>query len=314
MSGTMRAITQSELGGTEVLRLVEMPRPEPGYGEVLVRVKAAGVNPVDPAARSRALYIGQSPFILGWDVSGVVEQVGIGVARFSVGDEVYGMPRFPGIAGTHAQYITAPSRHLDHKPEGLSHVEAAALPLTGLTAWQALVDIADVRAGQTVLVHAAAGGIGHLAAQIAVLLGAKVIGTASAAKHEFVKALGADRMIDYTTEDFTREVKDVDVVLNSMPGDYAARSVSVLRDGGTLAELHLSNARARFADAEARGISTRFMLVEPDLAGLRGLSRLVSRGELKAHIAQVLPLDAAAEAHRLGKTGRTTGKIVLRMD
>src|SRR5690606_14074799 len=178
-------------GGTEVLRLVETERPEPYYGEVLVRVHAAGVNPVDPAARERGLYIGQPPFTLGWDVSGVVEAVGIGVTRFEVGDGRYGMPRFPHQAGTHAEYVTAPSRHFDHKPESLSHVEAAAMPLTGLTAWQALIEHAGLAAGQTVLVHAAAGGIGHLAVQIAKSVGARVIGTASAAKHEFVRGLGA---------------------------------------------------------------------------------------------------------------------------
>ena len=311
MPKTMRAVTQSEFGGPEVLELVETERPEPYYGEVLVRVHAAGVNPVDPAGRERGLYIGKPPFTLGWDVSGVVEAVGTGVTRFRPGDEVYGFPRFPHRAGTHAEYVTAPSRHLDHKPPSLSHVEAAAIPLTGLTAWQALVEHAGLQRGQTVLVHAAGGGIGHLAVQIAKSRGARVIGTARAAKHEFVRSLGADEVIDYSTVDFTEAVSEVDVVLNTVPGDCAERSVSVIRDGGVLAELHLSNADATFPEAVERGISTRFMLVEPDLGGMRALSRLVGDGLLKVHVSQTFPLEEAAAAHRAVEDGHTTGKIVL---
>lgn len=307
----MRAIAQSVLGGPEVLELIETERPEPYYGEVLVRVRAAGVNPVDPAARERGLYIGAPPFILGWDVSGVVEEVGVGVTRFRPGDAVYGMPRFPHRAGAHAEYVTAPSRHFDHKPEEISHVEAAAVPLTGLTAWQALVDHAGLRAGQSVLIHAAAGGIGHLAVQIAKALGARVIGTARADRHEFVRGLGADEVVDYTAVDFTEAVEEVDVVLNTVPGDYAARSVSVLRDGGVLAELHLSNAGASFPEAAARGISTRFMLVEPDHRGMRELSRLIAEGRLKPHVSRTFPLEEAAAAHRAVEAGRALGKTVL---
>ena len=311
MPEKMRAVTQSVLGGPEVLELVETERPEPYYGEVLVRVHAAGVNPVDPAARERGLYIGDPPFTLGWDVSGVVEETGVGVTRFKPGDAVYGMPRFPHRAGAHAEYMAAPSRHFDHKPAGISHVEAAAVPLTGLTAWQALVDTAGLRAGQSVLIHAAGGGIGHLAVQIAKSLGAHVIGTARADKHEFVRSLGADEMIDYSAVDFTEAVSDVDVVLNTVPGDYAERSVSVIRDGGVLAELHLSNAGAVFPEAVARGISTRFTLVEPDLIGMRELSRLISDGRLRVHVSQTFPLEEAAAAHRAMEDGHVTGKIVL---
>lgn len=311
MPETMRAVMQTTLGGPEVLDLVETERPEPYYGEILVRVKAAGVNPVDPAAREIGLYIGQPPFTLGWDVSGVVEKVGIGVTRFKVGDEVYGMPNFPHRAGTHAEYVAAPSRHFDHKPASLSHVEAAAIPLTGLTAWQALVDHARLRSGQTVLIHAAAGGIGHLAVQIAKSLGAHVIGTASAAKHDFVRGLGADEMIDYRAVDFADVVSDVDVALSTLPGDYAERSISVIRDGGVLAQLYYSKRDAEFPEAVARGIETRFMLVEPDLIGLQALSRLVSEGKLKVHVSETYPLEAFAKAHQAMEEGHATGKIVI---
>jgi NADPH:quinone reductase-like Zn-dependent oxidoreductase len=314
VAAMMRAVTQTVLGGPEVLQLTEVERPEPYYGEIQVRVRAAGVNPVDPAAREIGLYIGQPPFILGWDVSGVVEKIGIGVTRFKVGDEVYGMPSFPHQAGTHAEYVVAPSRHFDHKPASLSHVEAAAIPLTGLTAWQALIEHARLRAGQTVLIHAAAGGIGHLAVQIAKSVGARVIGTASAGKHDFVRGLGADEMIDYNAVDFAEVVSGVDVALSTLPGDYAERSISVIRDGGVLAQLYYSKRDAKFPEAEARGIETRFMLVEPDLIGLQGLSRLVTEGKLKVHVSETYPLEEFAKAHESMEAGHATGKIVITVD
>lgn len=314
MPETMRAVTQRTLGGPEVLELTEVERPEPYYGEILVRVRAAGVNPVDPAAREIGLYIGQPPFTLGWDVSGVVEKVGIGVTRFKPGDEVFGMPNFPHQAGTHAEFVTAPSRHFARKPASLSHVEAAAIPLCGLTAWQALVDHAGLKAGQSVLIHAAAGGIGHLAVQIAKSIGAHVIGTASAGKHDFVRGLGADEMIDYKAVDFADVVSDVDVALSTLPGDYAERSISVIRDGGVLAQLYYSKRDAKFPEAEARGIETRFMLVEPDLIGLQGLSRLVDEGKLKVHVAETFPLEDFAKAHEAMEHGSATGKLVITVD
>ncbi|MDN3239982.1 NADP-dependent oxidoreductase [Glycomyces tritici] len=310
----MRAVTQTALGGPEVLALKEVERPEPYYGEIQVRVRAAGVNPVDPAAREIGLYIGQPPFILGWDVSGVVEKVGIGVTRFKPGDEVFGMPRFPHQAGTHAEFVTAPSRQFARKPAALSHLEAAGLPLCGLTAWQALVDNAGLAAGQSVLIHAAAGGIGHLAVQIAKARGAHVIATASAGKHDFVRALGADEVIDYRAVDFTEAVADVDVALTTLAGDYAARSVSVIRDGGVLAQLYYSLRDAEFPEAVARGIRTDFMLVEPDEIGLKALAALADEGKLKVHVSQTFPLEDFVKAHEAMESGGAIGKIVLTVD
>lgn len=314
MPEMMRAVTQTKLGGPEVLALTEVARPEPYYGEIQVRVRAAGVNPVDPAAREIGLYIGRPPFILGWDVSGIVEKVGIGVTRFKPGDEVFGMPRFPHQAGTHAEYVTAPSREFAHKPASLSHIEAAGLPLCGLTARQALVDHAGLTAGQTVLIHAAAGGIGHLAVQIAKSIGAKVIATASAGKHEFVRGLGADEVIDYRAVDFTEVISNVDVALTTLSGDYAARSVSVIRDGGVLAQLYYSLRDAEFPEAVARGIRTDFMLVEPDGPGLQSLARLADDGRLKVHVSQAFPLEDFAKAHEAMESGGAIGKIVLTLD
>ncbi|HXV92701.1 MAG TPA: NADP-dependent oxidoreductase, partial [Pseudonocardia sp.] len=201
----MRVITQLSTGGPEVLEPGEAPVPEPLPTEVRVRVEAAGVNPVDWKTRAgagMARVIGPPPFTIGWDVAGVVDAVGPGVTRFEVGDEVYGMPWFPRQAGAYAEYMTAPSRHFALRPPGLSAVEAAAMPLAGLTAWQSLVDVAAVRPGQRVLVHAAAGGVGHLAVQIAKARGAQVIGTASAAKHALLAELGVDQPVDYRSERF----------------------------------------------------------------------------------------------------------------
>lgn len=190
---TMRAIGQDVLGGPEVLKEVRPERPEPRPNEVLVRVRAAGVNPTDWKHRATGGFLGEPPFVLGWDVSGVVESVGIGVAAFRPGDEVFGMLSYPFGHGSHAEYVTAPARTFAPKPSGIDHVQAGALPLVSLTAWQALVERAEVQPGQRVLVHAAAGGVGHVAVQIAKARGARVIGTASAGKHEFLRSSGRTR-------------------------------------------------------------------------------------------------------------------------
>ncbi|MGK5671853.1 NADP-dependent oxidoreductase [Micromonospora sp. URMC 106] len=306
----MRAIEQDRFGGPEVLKLVEVDRPEPGPAEVLVRVHATGVNPTDFWHRATGGLLGR-PVRLGWDLSGVVEAVGVGAALFRPGDEVFGMPLLPRAAGTYAEYVTAPSRHLARKPAGLSHVEAAGLGLAGLTAWQALVDIADVRPGQRVLVHAAAGGVGHLAVQIAKARGAYVIGTASAAKHPFVRGLGADEVIDYTTTDFAERLHDLDVVMDSIGGEYGPRSLRTLRPGGILVAL-ASPAETYLEEEAAReGKRARFMIVEPDSAGLTSLAGLVGAGQLRVEVDTVLPLEQVATAHEIGQAGRAKGKIIL---
>src|SRR6266568_3704062 len=210
----MRAVVMSGYGGPEVLKVEEVPRPSLILTEVLVRVRAAGVNPVDRYVRSGAFPLLRPPAILGWDVSGVVEEVFPGVTRFRVGDEVYGMPFFPRAAGAYAEYVAAPARQFAPKPARLDHVQAAGLPLAGLTAWQGLVDIAGVTAGHRVLIHAAGGGVGHLAVQIAKARGAHVIGTASRGKLELVRSLGADEVIDYREVDFTAGVHGVDIAFD----------------------------------------------------------------------------------------------------
>ncbi|MFC3518147.1 NADP-dependent oxidoreductase [Streptomonospora nanhaiensis] len=307
----MRAVSQDRFGGPEVLRLTERPVPEPGPSQVLVRVHAAGLNPTDWKHRSGRRFLGDPPYVLGWDVSGVVERVGIGVTLFEPGDEVFGMLPYPHGAGSFADYVTAPTRALVRKPVGIGHVEAAGVPLAALTAWQALVDTAGLAEGQRVLVHAAAGGVGHLAVQIAVARGARVVGTASEGKHEFVLGLGAEEVIDYRAVDFAAELDGLDVVLDTVGGDYGVRSLDTLRPGGTLVTTLPVGQEEAIARARERGMRAAAMLVEHDHAGMSAVADLVSRGLLKAHISEVFPLSRIADAHRAGETGHTTGKIVV---
>lgn len=317
-TATMRAIRQDTHGSPEVLKEVELPRPEPGLSEILVAVRAAGVNPTDWWNRAQPLSVNGLPLILGWDVSGVVEAVGIGVTLFKPGDQVFGMLPYPHGVGSHAEYVTGPARAFVHKPAAIDHVQAGALPLAALTAYQALVDTADVQPGQRVFIHAAAGGVGHLAVQIAKSRGAYVIGTASAAKHDFLRSLGVDEAIDYHTVDFTEAVKDIDVVLDLVSLDTAgrARSLAVLRPGGTLVSI-LPVATVdpdEMADFAERGVRFESLLVEADRAGMQAIADLAETGALRVHIEATFPLAEAAGAHALGETGRTTGKIVLTVE
>jgi NADPH:quinone reductase-like Zn-dependent oxidoreductase len=311
---TMRAISQDVLGGPEVLKEVELERPTPRPNEVLVRVRAAGVNPTDWKHRATGGFLGKPPFVLGWDVSGVVEATGIGVALFQPGDEVFGMLPYPFGHGSHAEYVTAPARAFALKPAGIDHIQAGALPLVSLTAWQALVERAGVRAGQRVLIHAAAGGVGHVAVQIAKAHGAYVIGTASAGKHDFLRGIGVDEPVDYRATDFAEAVRDVDVVLDTIGGDTSVRSLRVLRPGGVVVSILPVGSDDFFEEAGRLGVRAIRMLVDADHHGMKAIAELVEAGKLSATIAGTFPLAEAAKAHELGDSGRTTGKLVLRVD
>ncbi|MFD7996951.1 NADP-dependent oxidoreductase [Streptomyces mexicanus] len=311
---TMRAVGQDTLGGPEVLRLIELERPVPRPNEVLVRVRAAGVNPTDWKHRATGRFLGEPPFVLGWDVSGVVEETGVGVALFRPGDEVFGMLPYPFGHGSHAEYVTVPARALVRKPAGIDHTQAGALPLVSLTAWQALVEQAGLRTGQRVLIHAAAGGVGHVAVQIAKARGAYVIGTASAGKHDFLRGIGVDEPVDYRTTDVTEAVRDVDVVLDTLGGDTSVRSLRVLRPGGVVVSIVPVGSGEFFEEADRLGVRAVRMLVDADHYGMRAVAELVEAGQLRATIAGTFPLAEAAKAHELGETGRTTGKLVLLMD
>ncbi|HEU4727414.1 MAG TPA: NADP-dependent oxidoreductase [Kofleriaceae bacterium] len=294
-----------------MFEIKDVDKPTPLATEVVVAVRAIGTNPVETYIRAGAIPLVKPPAILGWDISGVVDVVAPGVNRFAVGDEVFGMPLFPRAAGAYAEYVAAPSRQLVKKPAGLDHVHAAALPLAGLTAWQALVDTARVQPGQRVLIHGGGGGVGHLAVQIARALGAHVVATASAGKRDFVRGLGADEVIDYRAEDFARTVKDIDVVLELIGGDYGARSIDVLRPGGLLVTAVERSNAALAAKVTAAGRRFAGLTVEPDHVGLERLAALVVEGKLRVHVSHALPLDEVARAHALYASGGITGKIVL---
>ncbi|MDH6123127.1 NADP-dependent oxidoreductase [Kitasatospora sp. GP82] len=315
----MRAVVQDAFGGPEVLTVQQVSRPVPLPTEVLVRVHAAGINPVDWKTRGgtgMAGLLGEPPFTLGWDVSGVVEEVGFGVTTLKVGDEVYGMPWFPRVANAYAEYVTAPARQWARKPATVDHVHAAAVPLAALTAWQAVVDTAHVRAGQRVLITAAAGGVGHFAVQFARHLGADVIATASAGRHPWLKELGANETVDYTTTRFEDTIKDVDVVID-LVGDAhdmtSTRSLKVLRPGGLLVAIPAGVSPELARAAEAAGVRVTPFLVEPDGAALTRIADLIDAGEVAVEVEQVFPLEQVAQAHAQGENGRTRGKLVLRV-
>jgi len=311
----MKAIVQRELGGPEVLRLEQVEVPEPIPTEVQVRVRAAGVNPVDfktRTGRGMASVLGEPPFTVGWDVCGEVTKVGAGVTRFQVGDEVFGMPWFPRAAGAYAEYVTAPSRHFEHKPHALSVEEAGALPLAGLTAWQVIVDTIHVQEGDDVLIHGGAGGVGHLAVQIAAARGANVIATARREQADFLEGLGAGQVLDYRDDDFDRRCADLDSIVD-LTGRYGERSLAVLRPGGTLV-LVPSGANSKLHELAARRKQrSTGILVEPDPVGLAGLCDLIERGKLEIEVGETFDLERAADAHRHAEASHGAGKIVLRV-
>jgi NADPH:quinone reductase-like Zn-dependent oxidoreductase len=282
---------------------------------VLVRIDAVGINPVDWKTRRYGGYpraVGEPPFILGWDVAGVVEQTADRVTRFAVGDRVFGMPWFPRLARGYAQYVTSPARQLAHTPDALTDEQAAGLPLAGLTAWQSLVDVAGVGEGDRVLIHAAAGGVGHLAVQIAKARGARVIGTARAAKHDFLRELGVDEPIDYTTTPWEQILSDLDLVLDAIgTDDYGLRSLETLREGGQLIVLPSDVPEAVAAAAREQSKRTSGVQVEPDYCGLESLAALAEEGKLTVAIDETFPLAQASEAHQRLEDGRARGKIVL---
>jgi NADPH:quinone reductase-like Zn-dependent oxidoreductase len=308
----MRGVTQRRLGGPEVLELTELDRPAPSADQVLVRVRAAGVNPADAKIRSGAVRrLGPPPFTLGLDLSGVVEEVGSVGLPFEPGDEVFGVTYPP--LGSYAQYSAVTATALARKPAGLDHPTAAALPVTSLTAWQALVTVAGVRAGQRVLVHAAAGGIGHLAVQIAKTRGAHVTGTARAANHAFLRELGADDVVDYTTVDFAATVRDVDIVLDPIAGEYSQRSLDTLVPGGLLIDVRGTgpDRTAVRAAAQERGLRFVEFGFTPSGADLALIAESVRRGDVRVAVEHIVPLDRVATAHELIESGHTRGKIVL---
>ncbi|WP_329049046.1 NADP-dependent oxidoreductase [Amycolatopsis sp. NBC_01488] len=306
----MRVISQHKLGGPEVFTIVDAPAPRPLPTEVAVRVKAIGLNPLEARLRAGEFpLLGRPPFVLGWDISGVVDQAQ--TWRFRPGDEVFGMPLFPRPASAYAEVVSAPALHLVRKPASLSHVEAAALPIVGLTAWQGLVDLGRVTEGDRVLIHGGGGGVGHVAIQIAKAFGAHVITTAGGSKRKFVEGCGADEVIDYTSVDFAEAVRDIDLVLDTLGGDTVERSLGILRPGGHLVTAVAEEDSELAAEFEAAGMRFSGIAVDPDPVALRGLVELVDQGRLRVHVEKTFPFERVADAHRLLDGGHLRGKLVL---
>jgi NADPH:quinone reductase-like Zn-dependent oxidoreductase len=309
---TIKAVQFHSYGGPEVLVLEETPRPQADEGELLIRVHAAGINPLDWKVRDghlKARMKHRLPLIPGWDVSGVVEALGPGVTTFKIGDAVYGMLDFMR-NGAYAEYVAAGSRNLAIKPNTMDHIQAGAVPLAALTAWQSLFEVAGLESGQTVLIHAAAGGVGHFAVQFAKWKKVRVIGTASAGNEDFLRELGADEVIDYNSTRFEEAVRDVDVVLDTIGGDTRQRSWQVLKKGGILvATLSISSQET----AQHPGVRGEGIMVHPDTAQLTQIAALIDAGHLKPAVTTILPLAEAARAHELSQTGHVRGKIVLQV-
>ena len=309
---SMKAVRIHAYGGINVLTHEDAPRPKPGDGEVLIRVFATTVNPFDCAVRAgymSAYFNYTFPLILGTDASGIIEEVGPGVTTFKRGDSVYARG---GVArdGTYAEYAVIPASDVAAKPRSLDYVHAAAIPHITLTAWQALIELANLTHGQTVLIHGAAGGVGHIAAQIAKWRGAKVIGTASA-NLDFLRELNVDQAIDYSTTPFENVVGHVDVVLDTIGGDTQQRSWKVLKPGGIL----VSTAQAPSQEtATAYGVRQAMVFSTPPIGKvLTEVATLVDSGQIKPHISTVLPLEEVAKAHNMIESKHTCGKIVLQV-
>ena len=306
----MKAVVAHEYGTPEVLKFEEVPRPEPSEDEALVRVIASSVNPADPLtlsgkyAREFGTHL---PLIPGYDVAGVVEKTGANVTKLKAGDAVYGYPTF---GGSWADYVIVKEWEVAAKPKSLNFVEAAAVPMGALTAWQALVDVAKLQPGQTVLIHGGSGGVGGFAIQIAKARGARVIATASTANQDLLKQLGADVAVDYTKTKFDDVAKDVDVVLDPVGKETLARSYGVVKKGGIVMSLV---ARPDPAELKKHGIRGAGISVHPDAEDFAEIAQLIDAGKIKPIVTQVLPLSEAIAAQQQAATHHTRGKVVLRI-
>jgi len=311
----MRAFILNEAGGPEKLVARDLPVPEIKEGEVLVKVKAVSINPVDIKTRKGlALYNKlkeDGDIILGWDIAGEVVKVGEGVTTLEEGDEVFGMVNFPGHGRAYAEYVAAPANHLAERPELITPQEAVAGTLAALTAWQVLIDQANVQPGERVLIHAAAGGVGHYAVQIAKYLGAYVIGTASDANYDFVKELGADEFVDYTQGLFEDSIKDVDMVFDTVGGLNPLRSLDVLKDGGRLVAIAGGITDELKQLAERKNIKAVPYMVHSNGDDMEQIAELLEAGTLKSYIFKEYALDEIGEAHKQIETGKTRGKVVV---
>ncbi len=309
----MKAIRFHDYGGPEVMKLEEIDRPVPKDDEILVRVQAMGVNPVDWKIREghvRKRINIPLPATPGGDIAGVVEQLGSAVTGFKVGQPVFAMI---GLLGGYAEYVAAKAQAVAPMPTNIDALQGASVPLAALTAWQALFDHGGLKAGQRVLVHAAAGGVGSFAVQFAKEAGADVAGTCSAGNAPFVRELGASQAVDYHTDYFAANAGKFDLVLDSIGGDTAVRSLELLKAGGILVGV-APPSEAVVQQATAAGCRAVGFQVKPDGAALAKISALIAAGKVRTTVAAVFPLAEAGKAHDLIKLNHTRGKIVLRSD
>lgn len=315
----MRAIVLERFGGPEVLELKEIERPRPGPGEVLVRVICAGTNPVDAKLRQNASWAGLTPpLVVGYDASGVVEEVGPGATGFSPGDEVYYMDEiFGNPLGTYAEYNAVPARIVAHKPRGLTHEQAAAVPLAGGTAWEAIVRRLAVRPGEAVLIHGGAGGVGSFAVQFAKAAGARVLATASARNQDVLRELGADVPIDYGAHDFAEVAmsetggRGVDAVFDTVGGDLVKRSIPATRPFGRLACILTPEGTLGGLSSKNQTLHGIFVMREAER--LREMAAVINQGRCRPLIGEVMPLDDVRRAHERLDSGHGTGKVILRV-
>ncbi len=313
----MKAVVLKDFGGAENLVMEDIAAPGIKDDEVLVQVSNISINPVDVKTRKGRGLAGRlkefDPIILGWDIAGVVMDTGAAVTDFKKGDAVFGMVNFPGHGKAYAEYVAAPAAQLAVKPPDTGFEEAAAATLAALTAWQALTKQHKIIAGEKILVHAAAGGVGHFAVQIAKYFGAYVIGTSSADNREFVLSLGADKHIDYRSEKFEEVSPVVDFVLNTIGGDNIDRSLQVIRKGGAIISLPSGLNEAVAEKAKAKGVSGSSFMVSSNGDDMRSLAELLSAGALRPHVSKVFALDDMAAAHGQIETGKTVGKVVVQI-
>ncbi|WP_326984242.1 NADP-dependent oxidoreductase [Chryseobacterium sp. MYb264] len=309
----MKAIVLKEAGNVDNLEYVELAKPTINEGEVLVKVKAISINPVDVKSRAGKGVYGriktENPLILGWDISGIVEETRS--SDFKVGDEVFGMVNFPGHGKAYAEYVAAPTNQLALKPQNISFEDAAASTLVALTAYQALVHNAKIQEGQNVLVHAASGGVGHIAVQIAKHLGAKVAGTSSAKNKDFVLSLGADSHIDYHGFDWKSAGRTFDFVLDTIGGDNIDHSLEVTKEGGSIISIPTGLNEEVTSKAQSKGVKGYFILVQSSGEDMKQIASLLERRAVKPHVSKIFPFEQMREAHLEQETGRTVGKIVV---
>jgi len=308
----MKAVRIHSYGGPETLVYEEADCPRPGAGQVLIRVHAAGVNPMDWKIREgwfKDIFAYPLPLILGTDVAGVVESVGGGVTTLKPGQTVYGVVDMT-LSGSYAEYAIGRAEAIAPKPDTLDYQQSAAIPIVSMTAWQGLFEVGGLKAGQSVLIHAAAGGVGSFAVQFAKLQGLRVIGTASTQNLTYVYELGADEVIDYHTTDFEQRVHDVDMVFDTLGGETQVRSLNVLKPNGILVSTATPPDPQLAAQA---GVRVTMMMVQPDATLLTKIAALIDQGQVKLPKHQVFPLNEARQAHELSQQGHVRGKLVLQV-